>query len=95
VELFEQGDTPLLLLSALAGGRGLNVPSATHMLFFDLPSTFRVYSQCRARALRCTRSPLLPLEVSMLNTPSTVEEGEYYALWARMAQLWQTHCPAP
>jgi hypothetical protein len=75
----------LMVLSALAGGRGLNLPSATHVYKFEPLQSHRVDEQADARALRQTRSTTAPLHVIQLVAVDTIEHGQHICLWAKAA----------
>ena len=75
----------LMVLSAIAGGRGLNLPSADHVFLFEPMQSQRVDNQTVARALRRTRSASTPLQVYQTIAVDTVEHGQHIALWAKAA----------
>ena len=81
----EAGQPRILLCTQRAGGRGLNLPAASHMIFFDVPSTGRIAEQCIHRALRQPRHVATPLQVTFTYVADTIEEGRWLTLWLREA----------
>ena len=84
VQRFESGG-PLMFLSAIAGGRGLNCPSATDIFKFDALQSERMEQQVEARAIRRTRAVDSVLRVWQTVAADTIEEGMYVAVWAKAA----------
>lgn len=75
--------SPVLIATATSGGRGLNVPCVTRIIFFDVPKSVRAWWQCIYRGLRPPRLPHQVLYVYNLVMKQTIEEGYYQARWAR------------
>ena len=73
----------VILCTVLSGGRGTNLPSADHAVFFDHVRTARDFEQCEHRALRPPRMHTTPLHVTLFVAEDSVEEGKYNATWAR------------
>ena len=53
------------------------------MCFFDPPQTARIYEQCIHRPLRKGRQAGLKLDILVMLTTSTIEEGRHHASWAK------------
>ena len=85
--------SPVLIATALSGGRGLNVPCVTKIIFWDFPRSTRAWWQCVYRALRPPRPTHQVLHVYNLLMMQTIEEGYYQARWAR-AGLSEALLPA-
>ena len=85
VHKFEAGETPLMFLSAIAGGRGLNCPGATDIFKFDGLKSERMEKQVEGRAIRRTRAVDSVLRVWQIVAADTIEEGEYVVVWAKAA----------
>jgi hypothetical protein len=77
VDEFQAGDVPVLLLSLKAGGTGLNLTRATHVVHFDRWWNPAVEDQATDRAYRIGQDR--PVQVHRLITEGTVED--------RIAQL--------
>ena len=85
--------SPVLIATTTSGGRGLNVPCATRIIFFDVPQSIRAWWQCIYRGLRPPRLTHTVLYVYNLVMKQTIEEGYYQARWAR-AGLSEALLPA-
>ena len=74
---FQSGELPVFLLSLKAGGTGLNLTRADHVIHFDRWWNPAVEEQATDRAYRIGQTR--PVQVHRLITPGTIEE--------RVAQL--------
>ena len=79
VERFQAGEAPVFLLSLKAGGTGLNLTRADHVIHFDRWWNPAVEEQATDRAYRIGQTR--PVQVHRLVTQGTIEE--------RVAQLLQ------
>ncbi|WP_110207607.1 DEAD/DEAH box helicase [Nocardioides daejeonensis] len=79
VERFQSGEVPVFLLSLKAGGTGLNLTRADHVVHFDRWWNPAVEDQATDRAYRIGQTK--PVQVHRLVTQGTVEE--------RIAELLQ------
>ncbi len=79
VARFQQGEAPVFLLSLKAGGTGLNLTAADHVIHFDRWWNPAVEEQATDRAYRIGQTR--PVQVHRLITQGTIEE--------RVAQLLQ------
>ena len=68
-----------------AGGRGLNLPATTEMLFFDVVRSHRIMDQCVHRALRLPREVGLALRVIFCVAVDTIDQGRWHAVQVRGA----------
>lgn len=73
----------LMVLSAIAGGRGLNLPSADAIFIFDVLQSARMVAQVEARAIRRNRHPTKALTVVQALAADTLEEGLHVSIWAQ------------
>jgi hypothetical protein len=72
VDAFQAGDAPVLLLSLKAGGTGLNLTRATHVVHYDRWWNPAVEDQASDRAWRIGQDR--PVQVHRLVTEGTVED---------------------
>jgi SNF2 family DNA or RNA helicase len=72
VERFQAGDVPVFLLSLKAGGTGLNLTRADHVIHFDRWWNPAVEEQATDRAYRIGQTR--PVQVHRLVTQGTIEE---------------------
>ena len=72
VDRFQQGATPVFLLSLKAGGTGLNLTAADHVIHFDRWWNPAVEEQATDRAYRIGQTR--PVQVHRLVTEGTIEE---------------------
>jgi len=72
VERFQSGELPVFLLSLKAGGTGLNLTAADHVIHFDRWWNPAVEEQATDRAYRIGQTR--PVQVHRLITEGTVEE---------------------
>ena len=72
VDRFQAGDVPVFLLSLKAGGTGLNLTQATHVIHFDRWWNPAVEDQASDRAWRIGQDR--PVQVHRLVTEGTVED---------------------
>ncbi|MHB8508129.1 MAG: DEAD/DEAH box helicase [Candidatus Dormibacteria bacterium] len=72
VEAFQAGDAPVFLLSLKAGGVGLNLTRATHVLHYDRWWNPAVEDQATDRAYRIGQDR--PVQVHRLVTEGTIED---------------------
>ena len=72
VERFQAGEVPVFLLSLKAGGTGLNLTQATHVIHFDRWWNPAVEDQASDRAWRIGQDR--PVQVHRLVTEGTVED---------------------
>ena len=72
VDRFQAGDAPVLLLSLRAGGTGLNLTRATHVVHYDRWWNPAVEDQATDRAYRIGQDR--PVQVHRLVTEGTVED---------------------
>jgi SNF2 family DNA or RNA helicase len=72
VERFQTGEVPVFLLSLKAGGTGLNLTQATHVIHFDRWWNPAVEDQASDRAWRIGQDR--PVQVHRLVTEGTVED---------------------
>jgi superfamily II DNA or RNA helicase len=72
VERFQAGEVPVLLLSLKAGGTGLNLTRATHVVHYDRWWNPAVEDQASDRAYRIGQDR--PVQVHRLVTEGTVED---------------------
>ena len=72
VDAFQAGDAPVLLLSLKAGGTGLNLTRATHVVHYDRWWNPAVEDQATDRAWRIGQDR--PVQVHRLVTEGTVED---------------------
>jgi SNF2 family DNA or RNA helicase len=79
VRRFQAGESPVFLLSLRAGGTGLNLTAADHVIHFDRWWNPAVEEQATDRAYRIGQTR--PVQVHRLVTQGTIEE--------RVAQLLQ------
>ena len=72
VARFQAGETPVFLLSLKAGGTGLNLTAADHVLHFDRWWNPAVEDQATDRAYRIGQTK--PVQVHRFVTQGTIEE---------------------
>ncbi len=72
VDRFQEGATPVFLLSLKAGGTGLNLTAADHVIHFDRWWNPAVEEQATDRAYRIGQTR--PVQVHRLVTEGTIEE---------------------
>jgi SNF2 family DNA or RNA helicase len=72
VQRFQSGETPVFLLSLKAGGTGLNLTAADHVIHFDRWWNPAVEEQATDRAYRIGQTR--PVQVHRLVTQGTIEE---------------------
>ena len=72
VERFQAGEVPVFLLSLKAGGTGLNLTAADHVLHFDRWWNPAVEDQATDRAYRIGQTK--PVQVHRFVTQGTIEE---------------------
>ena len=72
VERFQSGVLPVFLLSLKAGGTGLNLTAADHVIHFDRWWNPAVEDQATDRAYRIGQTR--PVQVHRLVTEGTIEE---------------------
>ncbi len=72
VQVFQSGDVPVFLLSLKAGGTGLNLTAADHVVHFDRWWNPAVEDQATDRAYRIGQTR--PVQVHRMVTQGTVEE---------------------
>jgi hypothetical protein len=87
---FEHGrssphDTPLVIASRGSAGRAFNLPFVTDIINWDVVPSIRSWWQGTYRGLRPPRAYNAPLAVFDLVLRDTIEEGQFYARWAREA----------
>ncbi|EFQ84244.1 SNF2 family N-terminal domain protein [Aeromicrobium marinum DSM 15272] len=73
VDEFQAGDLPVLLLSLRAGGTGLNLTAADHVIHYDRWWNPAVEDQATDRAHRIGQTK--PVQVHRLTVGGTVEDG--------------------
>src|SRR3546814_19473270 len=71
-DLFQAGEVPVFLLSLKAGGTGLNLTAADHVVHFDRWWNPAVEEQATDRAYRIGQTR--PVQVHRLITQGTIEE---------------------
>jgi superfamily II DNA or RNA helicase len=84
VDRFQAGEAPVLILSLKAGGTGLNLTRATHVIHYDRWWNPAVEDQATDRAYRIGQDR--PVQVHRLVTEGTVED-RVAALLARKREL--------
>ena len=72
VDRFQAGEVPVFLLSLKAGGTGLNLTAADHVIHFDRWWNPAVEEQATDRAYRIGQTR--PVQVHRLITQGTIEE---------------------
>ena len=85
------GEAPVFLLSLKAGGTGLNLTRADHVIHFDRWWNPAVEEQATDRAYRIGQTR--PVQVHRLITQGTIEERIAQLLRAQ-ARRWPTRCSA-
>jgi SNF2 family DNA or RNA helicase len=78
---FQAGGVPVFLLSLKAGGVGLNLTRATHVLHYDRWWNPAVEDQATDRAYRIGQDR--PVQVHRLVTEGTVEDRIAALLWSK------------
>jgi SNF2 family DNA or RNA helicase len=84
VDLFQAGESPVFLLSLKAGGTGLNLTRATHVVHYDRWWNPAVEDQATDRAYRIGQDR--PVQVHRLVAEGTIED-RVAALLARKRDL--------